>query len=164
MTPMPQKKQNAKTMKSYDQGSSLFWFGVSCYVCRESLQLGVGTLRNPGMGLMAFGGSILLGVFSLALFLQATTKKKTSNASPTEAPTLWHKVILVLVALLIYAKVMPLVGYLISTFLLMGFLFWIFKKGKIGWVVISSLLSTVLSYMIFSKWLNCQFPQGIFGF
>jgi len=105
-----------------------------------------------------------LGVFSLALFLQATIKKKTSNASPSEAPTLWYNVILVLVALLIYAKVMPLAGYLISTFLLMGFLFWIVKKGKIGWVVISSLLTTVLSYMIFSKWLNCQFPQGVFGF
>jgi hypothetical protein len=162
---MPEKeRQISKTMKTHDQVSSLFWLGLSVYVCRESLQLGVGTLRNPGIGLMAFGGSILLGVFSLALFLQATTKKKTSNASPTEAPTLWHKVILVLVALLIYAKVMPLMGYLISTFLLMGFLFWIFKKGKIGWVVISSLLTTVLSYMIFSKWLNCQFPQGFFGF
>jgi len=153
-----------KTMKIHDQLSSLFWLGLSVYVCRESLRLGVGTLRNPGMGLMAFGGSILLGVFSLALLIQATIKKTTPNASPTEASTLWNRVISVLFALLIYAELMPIAGYLITTFLLMGFLFWIVKKGKIGWVVISSLLTTVLSYMIFSKWLNCQFPEGFFGF
>ena len=153
-----------KTMKIHDQLSSLFWLGLSVYVCRESLRLGVGTLRNPGMGLMAFGGSILLGVFSLGLFFQATIKKTTRDASPAEASTLWNNVISVLLALLIYAEVMPIAGYLITTFLLMGFLFWIVKKGKIGWAVISSLLTTISSYMIFSKWLNCQFPQGFFGF
>ena len=151
-------------MKTYDQGSSLFWLGLSVYVCVESLRLGTGTLRNPGMGFMGFGGSILLGIFSLALFLKATVKKGESKVSPAEAPTLWKRVILVLLALLIYAKVMPLAGYLVSTFLLMSFLFWIVRKQKIGWVLISSFLTTFISYMVFSKWLNCQFPEGFFGF
>jgi hypothetical protein len=162
---MPEKeKQIAKTMKTHDQGSSLFWLGISVYVCLESLRLGVGTLRNPGMGLMAFGGSILLGIFSLALFLQASIQKTASKVSAADAPTLWKRVILVLVALLIYAKVMPLAGYLVTTFLLMGFLFWIVKKQKIWWVLISSFLTAFVSYLVFSKWLNCQFPQGILGF
>jgi hypothetical protein len=116
------------------------------------------------MGFMSFGGSIVLGIFSLALFLKATVKKRESKVSPADLPILWKRVILVLVALLIYAKVMPLAGYLVSTFLLMGFLFWIAKKQKIGWVLISSSLTTLISYMVFSKWLNCQFPEGFFGF
>jgi len=151
-------------MKTYDQGSSLFWLGLSVYVCVESLRLGVGTLRTPGTGFMSFGGSILLGIFSLALFLQVTIKKGESKVSPAEAPRLWKRVVLVLVALLIYAKVIPLAGYLVSTFLLMGFLFWTVKKQKIWWVLISSSLTTLISYMVFSKWLNCQFPEGFFGF
>lgn len=158
------KRQIGKTMKTYDQGSSLFWLCLSIYVCVESLRLGIGTLRNPGMGLMAFGGSILLGIFSLALFFQSTVMKGESKAPPAEAPRLWKRVVLVLVALLIYAKVMPLAGYLVTTFFMMSFLFWIVKKQKIGWVLISSFLTTFISYMVFSKWLNCQFPQGLFGF
>lgn len=162
---MPEEKMKiGKTMKTHDQLSSLFWLGVAVYVCLESLRLGVGSLRNPGMGLMAFGGSILLGIFSLALFLQATIKKGVSKTSAANEPTLWRKVVMVLVALLIYAKVMDLAGYLITTFLLMGFLFRIVKKQKIWWVLISSFLTTFISYMVFSKWLNCQFPRGFFGF
>ncbi len=157
-------KETGGRLEREDQASSLFWLGLAVYVCMESLRLGVGTLRNPGMGLMAFGGGILLGLFSLALFIQATIAKNRSPSSPAHTPILWKRVVLVLMALWIYAKVMPLAGYLITTFLLMGFLFWIVKRQKIGWVLLSAFLTTLISYLVFSKWLNCQFPQGLFGF
>jgi hypothetical protein len=59
---------------------------------------------------------------------------------------------------------MPTVGYLVSTFILMLLLFWVLEKKKLGWVLASSVLSTLLTYVVFSKWLNCQFPDGLFGF
>jgi hypothetical protein len=31
-------------------------------------------------------------------------------------------------------------------------------------VFVSSILTTILTYLVFSKWLNCQFPDGLFGF
>jgi hypothetical protein len=59
---------------------------------------------------------------------------------------------------------MPVLGYLISTFLLMTTLFLILERKKIVFVLVSSILTTLVTYFVFSKWLNCQFPDGLFGF
>jgi hypothetical protein len=151
-------------MKTYDRGSSLFWLLISIYAFIESLRLGIGTLQNPGMGFMSFGSSGLLGILSLILFLKPSFSKAEKRIEPIFSGILWERVVFVLIALLIYAKLMPVGGYLVSTFLLMSFLFWILERGKVWWTLIFSFLTTTSTYWIFSKWLNCQFPSGIIGF
>jgi hypothetical protein len=39
----------------------------------------------------------------------------------------------------------------------------VLEKKKPGRVFASALLSTLITYFVFSKWLNCQFPDGLFG-
>ncbi len=151
-------------MKVHDQASSLFWLLVAIYASVESLRMGVGTLRKPGMGFITFGTSVLLGILSLALFLQATLKRDQTKTEPLFAGRLWKRVLFALVALVIYAELMPLAGYLVSTFLLMSFLFWIVKGQKWWWVLISSLLTTLATYYVFSVWLKGQLPEGLLGF
>jgi hypothetical protein len=151
-------------VKAPDQGSSLFWLLLSIYVCVESLRLDIGTLRSPGMGFMTFGTSVLLGALSLVLFVQAYLRKEESKTNPLSREILWKRIVFVLIALLIYSAIMPTGGYLISTFLLMGFLFWILKRANWWWAITSSLITTIATYFVFSKWLNCQFPDGFFGF
>jgi putative tricarboxylic transport membrane protein len=151
-------------VKAHDQGSSLFWLLLSIYVCVESLRLDIGTLRSPGMGFMTFGTSVLLGALSLVLFVQAFLRKEESKTNPLSPEILWKRIVFVLIALLIYSAIMPTGGYLISTFLLMGFLFWILKRANWWWAITSSLITTIATYFVFSKWLNCQFPDGFFGF
>jgi hypothetical protein len=116
------------------------------------------------MGFLTFSASGILGILSLILFLQASLRWKETKAVPFFATPLWKRVLLVLVALVAYSKFMPVLGYLISTFLLMVTLFWILERRKIGFVFVSSILATVITYVVFSKWLNCQFPMGLFGF
>jgi hypothetical protein len=151
-------------MNIYDRGSSLFWLLFSVFVFIESLRLGIGTLRNPGMGFLAFGASGLLGILSLILLLQAIFKKVEIHIQPIFAGILWIRVIFILVALLIYSQVLPFGGYLVTTFFLMGSLFWIVEQQKIGRSLILSFLTTLITYFVFSKWLNCQFPEGLLGF
>ena len=151
-------------MKTLDQTSSLFWLLVSVSVFIESRRLGIGTLHNPGMGFLTFGASGILGILSLILFLQATLRKKEIKATPFFAGPLWKRILLVLIVLILYSRLMPVLGYLISTFLLMTFLFLILERKKIVFVVASSTLITIVTYIAFSKWLNCQFPDGLFGF
>jgi hypothetical protein len=150
-------------MKNLDRGTSLFWLVLSILVCIESVRLGIGTLRNPGMGLMAFGASALLGILSITLFLQTFLKTEEAKTESLFAGKLWTRVLLVLIALMIYAKILPLAGYLVGTFLLMSFIFWMAQFKKWWWVLVSSFLTTVITYYVFSVWLNCQFPQGLFG-
>lgn len=151
-------------MKVHDQGSSLFWLLFSIFVFIESNRLGIGTLQNPETGFISFGASGLLGILSLTLFLQSSFKKEVAKIKSPFQGTLWKKVFLVLIALLLYTKLMPLGGYLISTFLLMTFLFFIVERQKVWWVLALSSLTTLVTYFVFSKWLNCQFPSGLFGF
>ena len=150
-------------MNNSDFGTSLFWLFFSIFILVEALRLGTGSLHNPGMGLMAFGASGLLGILSLALLVQTICKKEPLNLQPIFAGTLWKRVILILIALLVYSQLMPIGGYLVTTFLLMTLLFWIVERQKIGWVLLLSILTTLTTYLVFSKWLNCQFPDGLLG-
>ena len=63
-------------MKVLDQTSSLFWLLISISVLVESLRLGIGTLRDPGLGFLTFGASGLMGILSLVLFIQACLRKE----------------------------------------------------------------------------------------
>ena len=115
------------------------------------------------MGFIAFGASGLLGILSLILLFQRILKKEEFKMESLFPGKLWRRVLYVLIALLTYSQLMPWGGYLLSTFLLMSFLFWIVRGQRWWWVLVSSLLSTVITYYLFSKWLNCQFPEGFFG-
>jgi hypothetical protein len=146
--------------------SGLFWLLLSVTVCIESLRMGIGTVGNPGMGFIGFGAAGLLGILSLALFVQALLRKEEGVATtPLFTGLLWKRVIIILIALLLYAKLMPLLGYLISTFVLMSFVFWIVREGqRWWWSPVYALIITLATYLVFSVWLNCQFPEGLFGF
>lgn len=151
-------------MKAYDRGSSLFWLLLSIYVCIASFRMGIGTPRNPGMGFMTFGSSLLLGIFSLIVFFRTLLKREeTEITSAAFSGIMWKRILFVLIALVLYVMLLPVLGYKIITFLLMSFLFWILKGTKWWWVLSSSLITTIATYYIFSKWLNCQFPEGLFG-
>lgn len=151
-------------MRRYDQGSSLFWLLFSMIILIESLRLGVGTFNNPGTGFMSLAASGLLGILSLVLFLQASLIRKAVEVKPLFSGTLWKRVAIVLIALFLYARLMPVAGYLISTFLLMAFLFWILEREKPWRVLILSIVTTASTYYLFSVLLKCEFPHGIFGF
>ena len=151
-------------MKTYDRISSGFWLLISLAVFVESIRLGIGALHNPGRGFLTFGASGLLGILALVLFVQASIRKEDVERVSLFGGKLWERIVFVLIALGLYSVFMPTLGYLISTFILMTLLYWVLEKKRIGWVFVSSFLSTVMTYLIFSKWLNCQFPEGLFGF
>ncbi len=151
-------------MKAYDQGSSLFWLLLSVSICIESLRLGIGTPRNPGMGFMSFGASGLLAILSIILFLQTSFKKGRAQVAPLFSGRLWKRALFVLISLVLYSRLLPVAGFLISTFLLMTLLFWILERKKVWLVFTLSFLTTTITYYVFSIVLNCQFPSGLFGF
>jgi putative tricarboxylic transport membrane protein len=149
-------------MKTLDRTSSLFWLLVSLTVLIESLRLGIGTVQNPGMGFMTFGASGILGFLALFLFLQASFRRETAPAAAF-AGKFWKRVFFVIIILVLYARVMPVLGYLISTFVMMTIFFWVLERKRVWMGFVFSVLSTLITYIVFSKWLHCQFPDGLFG-
>jgi len=146
-----------------DKPTSIFWLFVSVIVAVASYRLGLGNVSAPGSGFTPFGAAVLLGILSIVCFLQTMAREKPTEVQPLFRGTLWPRVVLVFAALLAYAQLIPFAGYSITTFLLMGFLFWIAGQKKTWKVTLYSLATTVLSYYVFSKWLNLQFPLGPLG-
>ena len=149
---------------SSDKATSIFWLCVSAVVAVASFRLGLGNISMPGSGFTPFGASILLGILSIVCFFQAKIDKESEATGPLFRGTLWPRVILVFIALFAYAQIIPFGGYSATTFLLMILLFRIAGQKQAWKVVLYSFITTTLSYYVFSKWLNLQFPIGPLGF
>jgi putative tricarboxylic transport membrane protein len=126
------------------------------------MQLKLGTFSDPGPGFMPFGTGLFLFFFSLpALF------RKSSEEEDEEGPwagPYWKRVITTIISLSVYALILTKLGYLLTTFLLMIFLFWAPEYKKWMVIIIKAALSAGVTYLVFDKWLGCQLPKGIFGF
>jgi putative tricarboxylic transport membrane protein len=151
-------------MKSDDRRSSIFWLCFATFFFVGSLKLGVGRANAPGMGFISFGASLLLGALSIVLFLKTVLKNRGAEIASNLSPISWRRVLLILISLLLYAVFLPVAGYLVATFLFMAFLFWVVRRPKLHWVLTLSCVTTFVTYYVFVKWLNCQFPTGLFGF
>ena len=147
-------------MTACDRGTSLFWLAFALAVLIESARLGVGTLGDPGTGFVTAGAAGLLAVLSLILFGKTIVAGGKGEESHVFVGTLWPRVLLVLIALGLYAKLMPIAGYLLSTFCLMTVLFWLVKGQRWWSVIASSLAATVGTYYLFSVLLKCNYPPG----
>lgn len=154
-------------MRTLDLRSSLFWLLVSIAVITESFRMGIGTLQSPGMGFMSFWAAGLLAALSLILLIKTILGRRKAKNKSTLSRGGWHsKVVIPLSALVVYALIMPVAGYLISTFVLMTFLYWFADPTGLRWFfwcLIFSFLTTAISYYVFSVLLNCQFPAGVLG-
>ena len=84
-----------------------------------------------------------------------------------EAPTgkrTTTKVILVLVALFLYAALMEYLGFFIVTLALFIFLLGVIEKKKWWFAVLVSAAVTLFAYLVFETALQSQLPKGILGF
>jgi putative tricarboxylic transport membrane protein len=152
-------------MNSRDQLSGFFWLVISIFVCVESIKSGVGTFRFPGPGFLPFWSGVALGTFAIILVATDLLKEKVGRKSKNLLEgKKWSNVILVLVSLFAYALLLPRLGYLITTFGLMVFLFSLIGKPRLWIQGVSALITVLATYIIFYVWLNVQLPKGIFGF
>ncbi len=148
-------------MKRFDK-SSIFLIIIGLFIIYEARNMGVGTLSQPGAGLFPlFSGLIILGT-AIITFLKSILGK--IELSGDEEERTYAPVVYVLAGVLFYYFALPVLGFSLTTFLLLVFLIKI--VGGYRWIpgIIYSILMTVISYLIFGKWLMVQFPKGIFFF
>lgn len=152
-------------MNRLDQLSSLFWLAISIIVCVESIRAHIGTLNNPGPGFLPFISGVTLSAFAIVLLAMSMLRKREEDKlrNPLKGVN-WSKVILLLTPLFAYTIFLSWLGYLITTFGLMFFLFISIERSKPWLEIIIALITVLASYIVFYKWLGMQLPRGIFGF
>lgn len=152
-------------MKRYDQISSLIWFFFAIYICVESIRLPLGSWRDPGPGFLPLLVGLILAGLSIICFMQARMAESTEQKASWYSRERWKNLIWILLALLAYALVLDYLGFLMSTFLLLIFLFRFgMEPQKWFWAIGGSVIASVSCYVVFELWLQTQLPKGILGF
>jgi putative tricarboxylic transport membrane protein len=140
----------------------LFWILLSFFVIFLSRNIGLGEFRSPGPGLMPF----LVGIFLLLVSLYAlirffVKKRQAAETSPKEGDEFhFRKIGLVLFFLLAYALLLEIIGYLVTTSIMLILLFR--TAGVKRWVsaLIIAVVTSVVTYVFFG-YLGLRFPAGI---
>ena len=154
-------------MERLDRWSALFWLGIAVAVCVHSVNLGVGSFREPGIGFIFFWCGVALGILSVVLLIKTRLDQKRGAPESQHGPILnvrWSKVGTILFVLVVYALIFEWVGALLSTALLIAFLMRAIEAKK--WYVVASvaLVSAISIYVLFKVFLNVRLPAGPLGF
>ena len=133
-------------------------------VCYGGVDLELGTLHDPGSGFMFFWvGMIMIGL-SLSILIRAM--KKTAVAGELKvlwAEIRWKKIVSVLVVLFLYAYAFTFLGFILTTILLLIFLFKSVEPQRWSWAILGAIISTLAAYGVFRLWLGSQLPRGFLG-
>ena len=152
-------------MKKYDQISSFVWLAFAIYICIESIRLPLGSFRDPGPGFLPLLVGLILAALSVVCFIQARAAESTDQKGSWYSQERRKNLIWILLALFAYALVLDILGFLISTFLLLSFLFRFgMEPQKWFWAIGGSVIASLSCYVVFELWLRTQLPKGILGF
>jgi putative tricarboxylic transport membrane protein len=154
-------------MNRKDLVSSLIWFFIGLSIIIGSVSfLEIGTASEPGPALFPLLAGVLISFLSSIILLKAAFANASEKWSPRKLweGLNWPKMFYTIGALLIYAIMLEIVGYLLMTLLLLIFLFRKIEPQKWELTIGLSILASVGSYLIFDRLLQAQLPRGFWGF
>jgi len=136
---------------------------VSAVTIFLSLKFPFGNFANPGPGFLPLSVGILMFLLSLILFVQSFLRKEEGEKTGLVKGAT-PRVLLILASLIVYGVLLESLGFILMTFLLMGFLLLAIGSQRIILTLLISLFSSIGCYAVFQLWLEVQLPKGIFGF
>ena len=150
-------------MKKREFWVSLFWALLGIGIAVKSFAYGIGTLRHPEPGFLPFWGGISIFILSLVSVVQSL-KAELPTAPFWGQPESLRRMTTTFLLLLAYVFVVKKLGFLLSTFLLMGFLLKTIYPQSWRRTITFSVIVSILSYGLFGRWLKVQLPKGWMGF
>jgi hypothetical protein len=150
-------------MKWLNLTSSIFLVCLSVVICLASIKLGIGELRNPGMGFMPFLASSLFFFLSLVvLIMDFAGRYESGNKETLLTRKKLQKPIILVIGLSGYIFLLNIFGFILMTFLLIFLMLFIFDPQKWYMHIVIGGIAANLSFLIFCKWLQVPLPTGIF--
>jgi putative tricarboxylic transport membrane protein len=142
------------------------WLVLGLAVLWGSVRLKLGSLVNPGPGLMPCILGAGLTICSLFVLIQTHLLKLRKKKGPRQ--NIWtdvdfKKVLLVVGCLLGYTFMLEKVGFALTTFLILTILFKAVGSQKWSRVLIASISTVVISYLLFIVILKVELPAGFLG-
>jgi len=144
-----------------DRGAAAVLLVFGLIALEEASRLRFGSLARPGPG---FFPVVLAAGFSLVctgLLVIAARAREADAVSATRLGRL--KIGATMAALFVYTLVLESAGFVAATFALLLFFFKALERQPWLVAVASSLVTALVTYLVFKVWLNVQLPAGPWG-
>ncbi len=158
-------------MRTLFQVDGLIWVLLGISLCIGSIKLRLGSFHVPGPGFLPFLTGASLGIFGLVLMVSKVLRRERGGEDfPKGAGWVrwsWKKSctpLLTSMILLAYIALLEPLGFLLTTFVCLLVLFKLSDPNRWLMPVVLSCVTSVVSYLLFSVWLQCQFPKGVLKF
>ncbi len=151
-------------MNRYDSKSSVIWFLVaSAIIVWSSTTLKFGTFRHPGPAFLpTLCGVIILGLATIVFFQSKRKKKEISGERLLEKRSLFN-ILPTIGILIIYAFILERFGFILTTLVVMFFIFKQIARGTWFGSILESSIVTGACYLIFGYMLKISLPKGWLG-
>lgn len=146
-----------------DRISSVFFIGLSLFICQQSVDIGLGTPGFPGPGALSFGAGAVIGIIALLRLIQSFFSKEPLDKVRRDEAFRWSKFLLIISCVFGYAIVIHWLGFILSSFILVSLLLLILESQKWWLVVIKAALISMVSHLFFVEWLGLMPPKGFLG-
>jgi hypothetical protein len=147
-------------MRTSDRTQSLLWGLFGLYLVYEGVQLKLGTPRAPKPGFQNIRKGDETANPRGAFFLQTFTASPEGKKIQWRGLQ-WQKGVKMMAALFLYAAVFHWLGFIVSTFLLLLFLFKGMEPQRWGPALLMSAVTVAACYLVFNVFLELQFPPGL---
>jgi putative tricarboxylic transport membrane protein len=136
----------------------------SLFICVESYRLKLGAINNPGPGFFPFGAGLIMLILSLVALFQSTTRRKKAEETTPQEPIRWWNIVIILVAITVYAFSLEKIGFLINTFLFICLMLKVVEPQTWRTAVIGGLITSIAANFVFNVIFQTHIPRGILGF
>jgi len=128
----------------------------------EARRLTLGSAGNPGPGFFPFWLAVGLCAVATALVLVRPAAVSLVVAPGERLRS--GKVLLALAAAAVYAFLLPLVGFVASTFVFLLVMLMIIEQRRFVSSLVIAAVSAAVCHVLFKTWLDVQLPGGPWGF
>ncbi len=151
------------SVKRQETISGLFFLIVSIGICIHAFRMNIGTLSTPAQGFLPFLSGACLGGFSLWLLLRSPISGAKRPSGDDLREIKLGRIFTTIGVLLTYSLTLSFLGFGVTTFLFFVFFFRT-MAGLLWWkVILGAAAVSVISYLFFVVWLQCQLPSGFLG-
>lgn len=149
-----------------DRVSSLFWLALGLVSMYGAVQLGLGTLREPGSGFLAFLAGGFISLIALGILLKSFIQWRGARLdfAPLWKEANWRRPAIIGLLVLGFILALERLGFILSGFLLLLVLFrWV---ERFSWkkALIIPALTLGFSYLLFNVFLKTTLPRGFLNF
>lgn len=152
-------------MDKIERISCIFLLGFSVFIGYFSIHLGIGELNLLGAGFIPFLAAILLFVLSIIVLIKGFFEKdkQEGHKEPLHLEEV-KKPLMLLGGLIMYAILLVPLGYPVTMFLFVFFMFFIMQPKKWKTDLPYAALVSIVSFVLFNVLLDVPMPFGILTF